>query len=109
MDILLYPVSFGVFWFYDLPKLLLHKFSQINTYALNLFSVPLLLKTFSHPLKNEYREGLVLFSRIAGIIVKTILLLISSSLLLVLIAIELTVLILVVTLPFWWLYVLFLR
>ena len=49
----------------------LNFFAQLNRYAASLLSIPLILKTFFKPLKNEYREGLVLFSVLAGIFINS--------------------------------------
>lgn len=108
MAVLLYPVYIVVFYFYDLPRLLLHKFGQINEHLYNLFSIKLLLTSFFQPLKNEYHEGLVLFSRVAGVVVKTFCLGIGFSVLLSAIILELTTAIIVITFPFWFFYLLFL-
>jgi len=99
MGILFYPYYVLYFWFLDLPKILLHKFGQINSYLLNLFTIPLLLKTFFQPLKNEYREGLVVFSRAAGVVVKSFLLLIGLSIILITLALEIAFLLITITLP----------
>jgi len=55
----------------------------IFIYIANLLSVPLLLRTFFKPLKSEYREGLVLFSVLVGIIIKSAVLLVAAVLLLI--------------------------
>lgn len=49
----------------------------------NLLSFPALLRTFFKPLKSEYREGLVLFSIFMGIIIKSIILIVSAIILLI--------------------------
>ncbi len=108
MVLLLYPVYLFVFYFFDLPRMLLSKFRQINIYLYNLFSIPLLLRTFFQPLKNEYHEGLVLFSRFAGVFVKTALLLTSASVMLTVLLIEIILFVAIVTLPIWLFYFLFL-
>ena len=108
MAVLFYPVYLFVFYFFDLPKMLVGKYRQINTYLYNLFSIPLLLRTYFEPLKNEYHEGLVLFSRFAGVFIKTALLLTSLSVLITVLVIELIVFIATLTLPLWLFYFLFL-
>lgn len=68
-------------------------------YIANLLSVPLLLRTFFKPLKSEYREGLVLFSVLMGIIVKSILLFIAAIVLLISLVILASVNIGIILLP----------
>ena len=99
MSVLLYPLLFLQFWWLDIPKLLYSEYKKINQYLLELFSIPLLLKTFTRPLKNEYREGLVVFSVIAGIIVKSILLAITLTIMLIVLFLEALVTILIVFSP----------
>ena len=60
------------------------KSEEIFTYVADLLSVGLLFKTFFKPLKNEYREGLVVFSVVMGLVVKTILILVSAAILTIL-------------------------
>lgn len=55
---------------------------------MDLFALPLCFTTFFKPLKNEYREGLVGFSRAIGILVKTIIIFTDMFLLLLLLFIE---------------------
>lgn len=74
---LLYPFELVIFWYHDICLGAIDNFTRINSYLLQAFSVPLLLKTFFKPLKNEYRKGLVLFSVVFGIFVKTFLLTVS--------------------------------
>lgn len=108
MAALVYPVYLFVFYFFDLPRLLLSKFRQINIYLYNLFSIPLLLRTYFQPLKNEYHEGLVLFSRFAGVFIKTALLITSLSVMLTVLIVEIILFVVIVTLPIWLFYFLFL-
>lgn len=46
-------------------------FGSLNRAFLHLFSLPLLVRTFFRPWKNEYREGLVGFSIGMGMFIKT--------------------------------------
>ncbi len=75
MGILLYPYFLVVFWYRDFLPSTVVKSYEILLYVLDLLSVSLLLSTFFKPLKNEYREGLVVFSIIMGIVVKSLILL----------------------------------
>jgi len=55
---------------------------------LGVFSLPLMLKTFFKPWKNEYREGLVGFSIFMGVVIKSLFILADLVLLVGLIAFE---------------------
>lgn len=75
------------------------KFSKnFLLYWFYLVSVPILVKAFFKPLKNEYREGLVVFSITIGVIVKFLLLsaifLVTLIILLLLIVFNLAVVLL---------------
>ena len=72
---------------------------KIFLYIIELLSVPILLRTFFKPLKNEYREGLVFFSIITGVVIKLILLTTSALFLLIALAILLSVNILILGVP----------
>lgn len=85
---LILPFVFIKFWFLDAPLAIAAYFASLNAAFLRFFSLAILLRTFFKPLKNEYREGLVLFSRLSGMAVKTIFIFITLLLLLVLVAIE---------------------
>lgn len=64
-----------------------------------MLSVPILLKTFFKPLKNEYRDGLVWFSIIMGMLVKSVILFVDFVILLVLFFVLLHFVIAVFALP----------
>src|SRR5438477_8564672 len=68
---MLLPFVFLKFWYIDAPLEMFKLFSSINNYFMQLFALPLCLKTFFKPLKNEYRQGLVGFSRGMGIVLKS--------------------------------------
>jgi hypothetical protein len=68
---LLLPLVFLKFWYIEAPLGIIGYFASLNHAFFELFSLPLFLRTFFKPLKNEYREGLVVFSRVMGMIVKT--------------------------------------
>lgn len=65
------PLIFLRFWFLEAPRGLLSFFASLNNAFLQLFSLPLLIKTYFRPWKNEYRKGLVGFSIAMGMFVKT--------------------------------------
>ncbi len=96
---LYYPLYLILFWYKDVLGGLLNFFVLFNRYIASLLSVSLLLRTFFKPLKNEYREGLVLFSVISGMIVKSIFLTVSLGIILTILFIEFLVGILVASMP----------
>lgn len=74
---MLLPFTFLKFWFIETPLEILGFFASLNTYFMELFALPLCLRTFFKPLKNEYRQGLVGFSIAMGMLVKTFLILVD--------------------------------
>lgn len=78
MYLLLYPLLVVEFYYVDGTRFLVHSTKNLTIYTIKLLSIPLLAKTFFKPLKNEYHQGLIRFSIIAGIIVKTILITVST-------------------------------
>lgn len=96
---LYYPIFLVVFWYRDVVGGLIDFFVAFNKYISSLFSIQLLAKTFFKPLKNEYREGLVLFSIVAGMIVKSVLLIVTVSIVLIVLAIEFFVCLAMILIP----------
>lgn len=86
------PLAFLKFWYIDSPTELFGFFRSLNSGFFQLFSLPLFLRTYFKPLKNEYREGLVGFSIAMGIIIKTFFILVDLLILTVLLVIEFAVL-----------------
>jgi hypothetical protein len=87
------PIAFLKFWYLDSPRSLVKFFISLNKAFLQLFSLPLFLKTYTKPLKNEYRQGLVRFSIAMGIIIKSVLIFVDSILFGLLLISEATILI----------------
>ncbi|MBF8249545.1 MAG: hypothetical protein HW400_146 [Candidatus Levybacteria bacterium] len=85
---MLLPFQFLRFWFIDFPKNLIIFFASLNKAFLQLFSLPLLVRTYFKPWKNEYRQGLVGFSIGMGMFVKTFVILADFILLLLLFLLE---------------------
>lgn len=85
---MLLPVEFLRFWFWNAPKEIVCFFGSLNSAFLQLFSLPLLVKTFFRPWKNEYREGLVGFSIGMGMFVKTFVIFADIILLIALVLFE---------------------
>lgn len=96
---LLLPLDFLKFWYIDAPVQMLRFFGSFNHAFFQLFSLPLLLKTFFKPLKNEYRKGLVGFSIGMGMAVKSALILADFFLLLVFLFVELSIFLLFLIFP----------
>lgn len=86
------PLTFLKFWYFDSPKSLVQFFLSLNRAFLQLFSLPLFLKTYTKPLKNEYRQGLVKFSIVMGILIKSVLIFVDVILFGLLLFSEVTVL-----------------
>lgn len=63
-------------------------FGSLNRVFLQLFSLPLLIKTYFKPWKNEYREGFIITAIFVGIAIKTPVILVDLVLLALLLAIE---------------------
>jgi hypothetical protein len=82
MTVLFYPFLVLRFWYREGLFALFAALVSYLSYFTNLLSLPLLIKTFFKPLKNEYRKGLVGFSIGMGIFVKTALILLDLLLLL---------------------------
>ena len=101
------PVLFLKFWFIEAPFRLFKYFLSVNHAFLQFLSLALVLKTFFKPLKNEYRKGLVLFSVIFGIFLKTILIFIDLFFFSLLMIAEIVIIILFVAWPFLTFYILF--
>lgn len=82
------PLVFLKFWLVDSPRNLIAVFASLNNAFLQLFSLPLLIKTYFRPWKNEYREGLVGFSIGMGMLIKTCVIIADIILLLLLLSLE---------------------
>jgi hypothetical protein len=94
------PALFIRFWFIEAPLAILRYYGHINTAFLQFFALPMMIKTFFKPLKNEYREGLVGFSIGMGIVVKTVLILFTLFLLGFILTLEAIFLVFFILLPF---------
>ncbi len=104
---LVLPLMFLKFWFYESPVGIYKFFASLNNAFFQLFSLPLLVKTYFKPLKNEYRQGLVGFSIGMGMFVKTFFIIADVIMLVLLLLFEVTVLVSFVFLPiatFWLLF-----
>jgi hypothetical protein len=102
------PFDFLKFWFYEAPREIIGFFASLNKSFFELFALPLFIKTYFKPLKNEYRQGLVGFSRAMGIFIKTILIIVDLIILIPLLIFEVLTLLLFVTFPVLTIWILFL-
>jgi hypothetical protein len=71
MNLLLLPIFVLKFWYLEAPFKLIKYFIHLNKLFMHIFSLPLMIRTFFRPWKNEYREGLVLFSIFMGMAFKS--------------------------------------
>lgn len=85
------PIDFLKFWYFESPLALFKYFASLNMAFFQLFSLPLFLQTYFKPLKNEYREGLVGFSRAIGMFLKTILIAVDVIILTALLGVEVVI------------------
>lgn len=83
------PLIFLRFWFLEAPRGLISFFASLNSAFLQLFSLPLLVRTYFKPWKNEYRKGLVGFSIAMGMFIKTVVIIADVFLLFTLLIFEL--------------------
>ena len=83
------PIIFLKFWYFEAPVGLFSFFVSLNNAALQLLSLPLLVRTYFKPWKNEYRKGLVAFSIAMGIFIKTFVIMAELMLFFLLIFVEL--------------------
>ena len=89
---ILLPVIFLKFWYIEAFFGMIAYFASFNSYFLQLFALPMCLRTFFQPIKNEYRQGLVGFSIGMGIFIKTGLIFADLVMLFFLLAVEFVVL-----------------
>jgi len=88
MGLTVYPLLLIRFWYLEAPKNLFRFFMQLNWYVMNMFSIPLFVRTFFKPAKLEYRKGLIVFSILVGMFVKLILISIFMTFVVALLLIE---------------------
>ncbi len=98
-NFLLLAIDFMKFWYIDAPKGLIDYFSSLNASFLKLFSLRLLLATFFKPWKNEYRQGLVGFSMIMGMAIKSMIIAFDLIVFFVLVVCEIFAIFLFITWP----------
>jgi hypothetical protein len=72
MNLIKLPFIVLKFWYLEAPKNILGFFVALNKAFLGVFSLPLMVKTYFRPWKNEYRQGLVRFAIFMGISIKSL-------------------------------------
>ena len=72
MNLIKFPLIFLRFWYLEAPLNMLRFFASLNKAFFGVFSLPLMIKTFFRPWKNEYRAGLVGFSIVMGMVMKSL-------------------------------------
>lgn len=93
------PWIFTKFWFYEAPIHIFVFFTSVNHSFFQFLSLPLLLRTFFKPIKNEYRSGLVGFSIGMGMAVKSVLIVVNLVLFIPLLVTELFFFFVFITFP----------
>lgn len=103
------PVLFIKFWYLEAPLRLVKFFFSLNHASLQILSLPLMIRTFFKPLKNEYRPGLVVFSIFMGIFIKTALILFDLVIYMAILTLEAAFLILFIAWPVLTFLILFIK
>jgi len=93
------PVIILRFWYLEAPQALLSFFKGLNKAFLVAFSLPLMVKTFFKPWKNEYREGLVKFAIVMGMVMKSLFIIADLVLFTGLLLVEISLFLIFLTLP----------
>lgn len=101
------PLLFFKFWFLEAPLGLIKYFVSLNNAFLSLFSLPLLVKTFFKPWKNEYRKGMVGVARGIGMTIKTFVITVDLIILILLLSFEILFILSFILTPFLAVYLLF--
>lgn len=96
---LLLPFIFLKFWYLEAPVEMIRLFHSFNIYFAQLFALPQSVKSYFKPLKNEYREGLVGFSRAIGILIKSGLIFTDLILMIFILFIEFAFIVSFISLP----------
>ena len=105
--LILLPLDFLKFWFLEAPLSMLSFFASLNKSFFELFSLPLLIKTYFKPWKNEYRKGLVGFSRAMGMFIKSFVIIADLMLFILLLIVEIFAFVAFIVWPFLTIYILF--
>ena len=105
--LLLLPLDFLKFWFLEAPLSMLSFFASLDKAFFELFSLPLLIKTYFKPWKNEYRKGLVGFSRAMGMFIKSFVIIADLILFTLLLIVEVFAFAVFIVWPFVTIYILF--
>jgi len=101
------PLTFLKFWYLEAPIGILGFFGSLNSAFLQLFSLPLLVRTYFKPWKSEYRKGLVGFSIGMGMFVKSIVIITDILLLFLLLLFEIAFILAFIAWPIGTIFLLF--
>lgn len=93
------PLTFLRFWFLEAPLGLIRFFASLNSAFFQLFSLPLLFRTFFHPWKNEYRKGMVGVAIGIGMTIKSFVIIVDLIILFCLLFFEILVVISFILIP----------
>jgi hypothetical protein len=73
------PLLLFKFWFFEGPQFILSTTWLLVRATGNIFSLPILLRTYFAPWKGEYRKGYVGIARGVGIVVRTFTILVALA------------------------------
>lgn len=83
------PLTFFAYFFIELPLSVMRYFISLNKAFLQLFSLPLIIRTFFVPWKNEYRSRYIPVALGLGITIKTMVIFVNIVLFILLLLCEL--------------------
>jgi hypothetical protein len=93
------PALFFKFWYLEAPRSLFFYLLSMDNAFLHMLSLPLFVRTFFKPLKNEYRGDLVGFSIAMGMVVKSLLLVVGLGLFVIMLFVQTIFYLLFLALP----------
>jgi len=71
MNYLNLPLIFLKFWYLEAPVSIIKQYGYLNRQFLHLFSLPILIRSYFKPWKNEYRKEFVAVAIGIGVFIKT--------------------------------------
>lgn len=103
------PLVLLRFWFIESPKNIALYYGSVNEAFFQLFSLPLLLKTYFKPWKNEYRKNLIFVALLIGIFIKSFVIFADLIIFIGLLSVEIVSIIAFMVWPFATVYILFIK
>src|SRR3989344_455308 len=94
------PFIFLKFWYVEAPLRLIRQYTFLNRQFMHLFSLPILIRSYFKPWKNEYRKEFIVVAIGIGIFVKTFFIIADTILFLMLLLIEFIFLVFFLNWPF---------